>query len=128
MSLHIKRWQLLLAIAMSFFGFIIIAPGGVFIHRNGRAISKKQNGFISAAGPLTNIIFALAFLPLILIFKEGFIYQIGTYGYFINTWLALFNTLPFGPLDGTKIFNWNKKVGVLMLITSIALLLLRNFI
>lgn len=119
-------FMLLLAIAMSFFGFIIVAPGGVFIHKDGRAINKRQNGLISAAGPLTNLIFAVLFLPLMLIFKEGIIHQIGNYGYFINIWLALFNTLPFGPLDGAKIFHWNKKVGAAMLIAAIILLSLRG--
>jgi len=35
----------------------------------------------------------------------------------MNLWLAAFNLIPFGPLDGLTIFRWNKLVwGVLALI------------
>ena len=45
--------MLLLAIAMSFFGFIFAAPGAVMI--SGR-VDKRKNGKISAAGPIINLI------------------------------------------------------------------------
>jgi len=32
------------------------------------------------------------------------------YGYLINTWLALFNMIPVGILDGAKVLRWNKNV------------------
>jgi Zn-dependent protease len=48
----------------------------------------------------------------------GFSFLISTYiypyhsylyaGASFNAWIALFNLLPFGVLDGEKIFNWNK--------------------
>ena len=43
--------------------------------------------------------------------------MIGSYGFRINTWLGLFNLLPFAMFDGKKIFVWNKVVyGVLVII------------
>jgi Zn-dependent protease len=27
-----------------------------------------------------------------------------------NAWIAMFNLLPFGVLDGQKIFDWNKLI------------------
>jgi Zn-dependent protease len=33
-----------------------------------------------------------------------------TLGARINTWLALFNLIPFGPLDGAKILKWSKGI------------------
>ena len=53
--------MLLLAIAMSFFGFVFAAPGAVMI--SGR-VTASRNGKISAAGPLVNIALALIFLAL----------------------------------------------------------------
>jgi Zn-dependent protease len=35
------------------------------------------------------------------------------YGMFINFWIAGFNLLPFGPLDGKKIFLWNPVIWVI---------------
>lgn len=32
------------------------------------------------------------------------------YGFLINTWLALFNMIPVGILDGAKVLKWNKNV------------------
>jgi Zn-dependent protease len=39
-----------------------------------------------------------------------------------NSWIAFFNLIPLGVLDGFKIFNWNKKVWVLAFAASIVLL------
>jgi Zn-dependent protease len=39
----------------------------------------------------------------------------------INAWLAFFNLIPWGNFDGFKVFQWNKKVWVILFIISIAL-------
>jgi Zn-dependent protease len=31
-------------------------------------------------------------------------------GFSLNLWLAAFNLLPFGPMDGAKVFKWNPLV------------------
>ena len=51
--------MLLLAIAMSFFGFVFAAPGAVMIHGY---VNRERNGKISIAGPSINIALALIFL------------------------------------------------------------------
>ncbi|MFW6283279.1 MAG: peptidase M50, partial [Minisyncoccales bacterium] len=35
-----------------------------------------------------------------------FFYQ----GFFINSWLGLFNLIPVRPFDGFNVFKWNKVV------------------
>ena len=50
--------MLILAVIMSFFGFILAAPGAVLIQ--GR-VSRKQNGIISATGPGVNLSLAVMF-------------------------------------------------------------------
>src|SRR3989344_678639 len=60
--------MLFLAVIMSFFGFVIAAPGAVMIKTI--KFNEKQNGRISVAGPLTNLVLALFFF-LIIILIDG---------------------------------------------------------
>jgi len=90
-------------------GFIFAAPGAVMISG---MITRKENGIISLAGPLTNYVLASIFIGLSFLFPAYlFIWQNGI---FINFWLGLFNMIPFGNFDGIKIFHWNKIVWVTM--------------
>ena len=114
--------MLLLAIGMSFLGFIFAAPGAVMI--NGH-VNREKNGKISVAGPLVNIILAVVFLGLTII---GFVNIFTQYGLLINAWLAAFNMIPFWNLDGKKILRWNKKVYFSVLFGAIALLLASGFV
>jgi Zn-dependent protease len=82
---------------------VFAAPGAVYIS-GGR--SKRESGLISLAGPLTNIGIALVALPF-WILDIGGIGWMASWVFFINSFLALFNMLPFGPLDGKKVFRWN---------------------
>lgn len=105
---------MLLGIFLSIFGIIFLAPGAVFISG---PIGRRRGGMVSAAGPLTNIILALVFLLLSNI-DVPLIYAISHYGVSINGWLALFNMIPLGPLDGKKVWRWNKIVFGIMIIAS----------
>lgn len=96
--------------------FKIISPGAVMISGPAR---REDIGKISIAGPVTNIIlsitfFSLGFLPIS--FSSVFLF-----GAAFNAWIALFNLIPVGILDGFKIFTWNKKVWVLAFVLSLAL-------
>jgi Zn-dependent protease len=89
---------------------VFAAPGATLIY--GRDITKKQNGIISATGPLINL--GLAGIYLVLNRSVGgVISQIGLYGFVINIWLSAFNLLPISVLDGKKVLAW----GVLQYIT-----------
>ncbi len=101
-------FMLFLAIAMSFFGFIFAAPGAVMIKGN---ITKSKNGKISAMGPLVNLILAVIFFAL---FYIGIFNKLAFFGFYINSFIALFNMLPFWEFDGVKILAWNKIVYALM--------------
>lgn len=112
--------MLILAILMSFVGFIFAAPGAVFISG---PVGKTRNGKISAAGPAANLALAALFLILSLVVSGNFLMLLFGYGFMVNTWLALFNMLPFGNFDGIKIFRWSRPVYFTMAAVAVAFML-----
>lgn len=110
-----------LAIIMSFFGFLFAAPGAVMI---GGHVTKRENGLISVAGPITNIVLAVLF------FVGGTLsgHILFRYGMMINAWLALFNMLPFFIFDGAKVWRWNKGVWTIVVLGAAALLFGMQFL
>lgn len=105
-----RAWNTGLIIAIIsavIFRFIFAAPGAVYIY--GPHLTRKQNGLISLAGPLTNIIIAtIAFATAL--FTSGFIELILMYTAMINLFLAFFNMLPIPPLDGSKVMAWDVRI------------------
>jgi len=111
---------LLFSIFSSFLGFLWAAPGATVV---GGMADRRDWGRTSLAGPLSNIGFAAAFYA-------GAIgmYELGSslwvwllfLGY-LNGWFGTFNLLPFGPLDGRKVFAWSKEAWVLGLVVAATL-------
>lgn len=88
-------------------GLVFAAPGATYI--NGYGITEKENGIVSLAGPITNIVIALIFLPLLLINTgSALLVEAGYLGSYFNFFLAAFNMLPIFVLDGAKVWRWNK--------------------
>ncbi|GAA0284165.1 zinc metalloprotease [Halobacterium noricense] len=94
--------MLALAVAGGLAGFLFAAPGAV--HHRGR-ITPREHGLIALAGPLTNVALAVVSLGVFVVAPD-----IGWRGLFINVLLAGFNMIPFGPLDGATVLQWNKAV------------------
>jgi Zn-dependent protease len=108
-----RAWPvgLIFALLISLGGFIFAAPGAVYIHGN---INRKQNGLISLAGPAANLVIALIAFILLTLIENSFLSQIAFFTMYINIFLAGFNLLPVYPLDGSKVFAWNKGVWALV--------------
>ncbi len=102
------------------YGLLFAAPGAVMIF--GGNVGRRENGRISLAGPLSNLLLGLAFFPLLS--ETGILYEIGRYGVLINIALALFNMIPFSVFDGRKVWAWNKLVYLGMVIATLLLLVL----
>ena len=117
--------MLLLALIMSFFGFVFAAPGAVMI--SGR-INRQKNGKISAAGPIVNLALAVIFLALVFAPLPKLFKDIPYYGFVINSWLALFNMIPFWLFDGYKVLKWSKTAYALIVAAAAILMLSQNFI
>jgi len=122
-----RMWKhgLGLALLMSFFGWVFAAPGAVMIHPRadlwGRRheLTIRRTGLISLVGPLINVVLAVAFTVLSFAYPPYGL--ISNFGASINMWLALFNMVPFPPLDGSKVFAWDKRI---WLATSAAIVVL----
>ena len=120
---------LLIALGCSFFGFIFAAPGAVMIHPRTSVWgtvdwSQRKIGLISLAGPATNITLAVIFQVLDFS-RPALLFTLGAQ---INTWLALFNLIPFGPLDGAKILKWNKVVWIISIAVAGGLFAAQRFL
>lgn len=104
---------LFLAVISGLIGFLIAAPGAVYI--KGR-LTKEENGKVSAAGPIMNITVVSFLMPFLFLLPD-LIAEIWTLIWmicFLNVWIGGFNMIPFPPLDGSKIWRWNKGVYIFM--------------
>ena len=89
--------------AIPFIPFKFIAPGAVVV-----GISEKSRlGKVALIGPITNLVMGFVFLIFSYLYTYSIYFGIGAS---FNAWIAMFNLLPFGVLDGQKIFDWNKVV------------------
>jgi Zn-dependent protease len=136
-----NRSGLLLIIIMAFVGFIFAAPGAVMIHK-ARARSddlwsasegwqmgqtelaeaeKKETLWISLAGPVTNIVLALLFFLFLTsdAAASSLWLSAANFALFINLILAAFNLLPFGPLDGKKVFDSSRAIWAIVAVPTI---------
>jgi Zn-dependent protease len=100
--------------------FKIISPGAVMI---AGPITKKQAGKTALAGPLTNITLSTICTCTVVaaIDASSVVMVIASFGTWINAIIALFNLIPFGILDGFKVFRWNKAVWALAFTASLVL-------
>lgn len=108
---------LMMTFVLAFVGFLFGAPGATYI---AGMVDSRQNGRISAAGPVTNIALALGFLGLeLLVAPAAYVGSAAGYAWLIffeaatvNLILAGFNMIPILPLDGAKVWHWNKAAWV----------------
>jgi Zn-dependent protease len=96
--------------------FKIISPGAVMI---AGPVKNEEIGKISIAGPAINLVLSTVLLGAAFVSSpySGVFFL----GAFFNAWIALFSLIPFGILDGFKIFSWDKKVWALVFAASVAL-------
>ncbi len=126
---------LVFMVVTAFMGIIFAAPGAVWFRKVGTAAplygdevspeqlkkEKREQLWIALAGPMTNILLtALFFLLLVsgvLTNRLGF--GAAYYAIFINLTLAAFNLLPFGPLDGAKVFSASRPIWAIVAVPTI---------
>ena len=110
-----RTWPsgLMITIVSSMLGFLIGLPGATYIFSN--SFTRRQNGIVSLAGPLTNVIVFLIFIVIgLALAPKPQTYLATAIGVvtFISLWLGFFNMLPIPPLDGSKVLAWDIRVYV----------------
>lgn len=129
---------LVLALGLKIFaGIVFAAPGAVMIR--GKRVyynpledrywdshqASKELAYISVSGAVVNIVIAVSFfIATIFVAPPSLAYRVLTSGAFINVFLALFNMIPFGPLDGAKVWQYNRSLWLTVMIPSIILFIL----
>lgn len=98
--------------------FKVISPGAVVI--SGFA-GKETLGKVSIAGPAANIALATMLLVGHFLSPHGGLASVLLFGAAFNAWIALFNLIPLGILDGFKVFLWSKRVWVSAFAASLIL-------
>jgi len=128
-----RTWPegLMLTLMMAIFSlgsFVFAAPGAVVISqvrkmKSGFSITyltKESIGKIAVAGSVVNIVLAFIFVGAYLITGISIL----SFAAAVNAWLAAFNMIPFGPLDGNKVLRWNKTVWFVVMGISAAMIFL----
>ena len=117
-----QTWGLIITAisALPFMPFKFIAPGAVMVGLS----DGKKFGRVALIGPLTNLVMGFSFL-LFSMFYDPFnpLFAIGAS---FNGWIAMFNLLPFGVLDGQKIFDWNKLVWIVAMAAAMGLFIIAH--
>jgi Zn-dependent protease len=112
--------MLLVAVIMAALaGIVFAAPGATYVYGNA---TRTENGWISAAGPITNLVLCVPFVVLML-FGGGLIGLVGLVGLRVNAMIATFNMLPISVLDGRKVLAWNPAVFALLMVASVGALI-----
>lgn len=116
-----RIWVLgaMLALITSALGILFAAPGAVYISG---IYSPETNGKVSLAGPATNMILAVIFYAVyaVLFPFTSYAFLFGFVGA-LNSWYAVFNLIPFPPLDGSKVLRWDRTIFIIAI--SVAVLL-----
>jgi Zn-dependent protease len=115
---RLVTWGVVLTFISIFLPFRMIAPGAMMI--SGSA-SSDDIVKISVAGPVTNIILSAGILGVAFALLPSTFALMLFFVAYINAFLSVFNLLPFGILDGFKVFSFSKKLWVLAFIPSIIL-------
>jgi Zn-dependent protease len=143
---HVWIPGLVMAMGAALLGFLLAAPGGVYISiGQNTAENRAKMGKAALAGPVVNMVLTVVFTVLFIVLNSfGQIFKASTgaitiqipqyaiktasIGALINAWLAFFNLIPWGNFDGQKVFQWNKRVWTIFFIGSVVLFVLVFFL
>lgn len=105
---------LLISVMLAFFtGLVFAVPGAVMFRGHTKSF---ETGRIAAAGPSANIAITIVtyIVYRFIAVKGDVITTVVGFICLVNSLLATFNLLPFGPLDGKKVVEWNGIVWCLL--------------
>jgi Zn-dependent protease len=129
---------LVFMVVTAFMGILFAAPGAVWFRKvgvdpqmaypygdesNPEQLKKetREQLWIALAGPMTNIALTVFFFLILVsgVLTSNLGYGAVYYAIFINLTLAAFNLLPFGPLDGAKVFGASRMIWAIVAVPTI---------
>jgi Zn-dependent protease len=120
---------LMITLVTGALGFLFGIPGATMIYTN--RFTKKENGIVSLAGPLTNLVVFLGAFA-VLVFanpaSSSYLFNALQFVIFISLLLGFFNMLPIFPLDGSKVLAWNKAIYLAVILPLLGLMLYFNIL
>lgn len=124
---RLTTWGAVLTFVSVFLPFKMIAPGAMMI--GGNPPTAKDMMKISVAGVITNMVFSSVFLSLAFMWPViDYWWVMLIFSGYINAFMAIFNLVPFGVLDGYKLYMLNKKVWASAFIPSVVLTLISGWL
>ncbi|BCU70767.1 peptidase M50 [Stygiolobus caldivivus] len=103
-------------------GILIFVSGFTAIFCRFGYMGQELEGKTAFFGPLTNLIIAfLALISLGFIHNDSIVETILSQIFAFNAYVAFFNLIPIPPLDGFKVFRWNKTVWIAGVLISFVL-------
>jgi Zn-dependent protease len=119
---RMSPFGLFLSVVTAYLGFLFAAPGATVVQQ---MTDRRDWGRTSLAGPTVNLIegggFSAAAVTLATLHTANWLLPPLLLLAFFNGWFATFNLLPFGPLDGRKVLQWNGAVWAVAIGVSAAL-------
>jgi Zn-dependent protease len=97
--------------------FLFLAPGAVYISSGGYGMTQKQNAYFLMIRRPPRSTQSTTLFPYTTLFGP----TISSFAVRINLLLAIFNLLPVPPLDGSKVFAWDKQKWAIIFVGLIIL-------
>jgi Zn-dependent protease len=85
--------------------------------------NKESIGKTAISGPTVNIVLSIVSLAFTFVLQDLFL-LVALFSAYISAFIAVFNLIPVGVLDGWKVFHWNKLVWGIAFSLSLALLIM----
>lgn len=99
----------------------LISPGAVMI---AGSASKEKIGKTAVAGPTVNILLSIISFAFTFVLQDLFLQLVALFSAYISDFIAVFNLIPVGILDGWKVFNWSKAIWSLAFTLALAFLIM----
>lgn len=99
-------------------GSLIFAAPGAVVFGSFWAFRKPtmdEIGKIGVSGVVFNIVLMFVLIGINLFYPHWIL----MYAALINAWLAIFNLIPLGPLDGVKVLHWNRGAWLIAFILAV---------
>ncbi|WP_424356948.1 M50 family metallopeptidase [Methanocella sp. MCL-LM] len=94
------------------FSMVFAQPSRVLIEKEEH--NANEIASIMLAGPAVSLFLSLAFLLLMMV--GGAVAELGALGFTMNMVTVVYSLMPFNPMDGKSIYEWNRRYWAILFI------------